>query len=199
MPTLRERRRDQTMREIAEAALRLFDAQGYKQTTVEDVARAAGVSSRTVFRHFATKSELVFGWLPDLEQFVGSLPLAGTTPASILREVEQAVQRVLDDFGETMDEATAAEYTLFRRLISQDADLRAAMAEWEQRLIELARARILGQFDSPATELPVSLVLELVIAPIKVALDTWARTPSGSLATHYAQALKARDALMAGR
>jgi AcrR family transcriptional regulator len=197
--TLRERRRDQTLKEIAEAALRLFDAQGYKQTTVEDVARAAGVSSRTVFRYFATKSELVFGWFPDLEEFVKSLPLEGVTPSNILRGIEQTVQRVLDDFGEIMDNSTAAEYTMFRRLISQDADLRAAMAEWEQRLVDLARARILDQFDSPDTDPSVNLVLELVTASVRVALDDWVRTPGSSLAAHYAQTLKARDALLAGR
>jgi AcrR family transcriptional regulator len=39
--------------------MRLFLANGYDATTVEDVAAAAGVSHMTVFRHFPTKEALV--------------------------------------------------------------------------------------------------------------------------------------------
>lgn len=45
---------------ISAAALRLFVAQGYGQTTVDDIARAAHVSRATVFRHFGSKEDIVF-------------------------------------------------------------------------------------------------------------------------------------------
>jgi AcrR family transcriptional regulator len=45
---------------IATTANRLFAAHGYDSVTVEDVARAAGVSRQTVFNHFDRKEELVF-------------------------------------------------------------------------------------------------------------------------------------------
>jgi AcrR family transcriptional regulator len=45
---------------IATTANRLFAVHGYDAVTVEDVARAAGVSKQTVFNHFGRKEELVF-------------------------------------------------------------------------------------------------------------------------------------------
>ena len=54
-PSLTERRMARTRRALAEAAGRLFLAQGYDETTVEDIAAAAEVSPRTFFRYFEHK------------------------------------------------------------------------------------------------------------------------------------------------
>lgn len=40
-------------------AVRLFTERGYDATTVTDVAKTAGVSPMTVYRHFPTKEDLV--------------------------------------------------------------------------------------------------------------------------------------------
>jgi AcrR family transcriptional regulator len=45
---------------IESAALELFERDGYESTHVTHVAEAAGVSRRTVFRHFPRKEDLVF-------------------------------------------------------------------------------------------------------------------------------------------
>lgn len=59
-PGLRERNRLRAREDIGRAARRLFLEEGYAQTSVERVAAAAGVSLRTVFRHFRQKEDLVF-------------------------------------------------------------------------------------------------------------------------------------------
>jgi AcrR family transcriptional regulator len=56
---LRERKKAKTKIAIQEHAVRLFRAQGYAATTVEQIAEAAEVSPSTVFRYFPTKEELV--------------------------------------------------------------------------------------------------------------------------------------------
>jgi len=56
----RELQRLETRRALAEHALRLFRDQGFDETTVEEIAAAAGVSPRTFFLHFATKSAAAF-------------------------------------------------------------------------------------------------------------------------------------------
>ncbi|MGP4103455.1 TetR/AcrR family transcriptional regulator [Nonomuraea sp. KM90] len=58
-PNLRERRRTETQRMIQSHAMRLFVEHGYDATTVDHVARASGVSTMTVYRHFPTKEDLV--------------------------------------------------------------------------------------------------------------------------------------------
>ncbi|MFI0975934.1 TetR/AcrR family transcriptional regulator [Streptomyces sp. NPDC021093] len=58
-PTLRAQRRSETQRMIQAHAVRLFTEHGYDATTVAGVAKAAGVSPMTVYRHFPTKEDLV--------------------------------------------------------------------------------------------------------------------------------------------
>jgi AcrR family transcriptional regulator len=58
-PGLRERKKAKTRAAIQQHALRLFMAQGYAETTVEQIAAAAEVSQSTFFRYFATKEETV--------------------------------------------------------------------------------------------------------------------------------------------
>ena len=66
-PGLRERKKEQTRRLIAETARRLFADRGFEQVTVADVARAADVSQQTVFNYFPTKEDLVFWRLGAFE------------------------------------------------------------------------------------------------------------------------------------
>jgi AcrR family transcriptional regulator len=48
-----------TRETIGETALELFLSQGFADTTIDQIADAAGVGRRTVFRHFATKESIV--------------------------------------------------------------------------------------------------------------------------------------------
>jgi AcrR family transcriptional regulator len=45
---------------LREAALELYRDQGYDQTTTAQIAKRAGVTERTYFRHFADKREVLF-------------------------------------------------------------------------------------------------------------------------------------------
>ena len=58
--SLRQRKRQQTRQELIGAAMRLFEKRGYEQTTVAEIAAAAGVSTKTFFNYFASKDEVLF-------------------------------------------------------------------------------------------------------------------------------------------
>ncbi|MFI6122319.1 TetR/AcrR family transcriptional regulator [Streptomyces sp. NPDC051064] len=58
-PSLAERRKETLRFEIATEAVRLFAAHGVTGTTGEQIARAVGISSRTLWRHFPTKESCV--------------------------------------------------------------------------------------------------------------------------------------------
>lgn len=62
---LRQRKRRETLVRIAENGLRLFVKDGFEATTLEAVARAAGISARTLFYYFKTKEELLQYWRDD--------------------------------------------------------------------------------------------------------------------------------------
>ncbi|WP_431044632.1 TetR/AcrR family transcriptional regulator [Streptomyces sp. P1-3] len=57
---LRERRKQRTRDALVRAALERFTAQGYEQTTVDEITAAVEVSQRTFFRYFANKEEAAF-------------------------------------------------------------------------------------------------------------------------------------------
>jgi AcrR family transcriptional regulator len=45
---------------LQQAALELFAARGYEQTTATEIAQAVGLTERTFFRHFSDKREVLF-------------------------------------------------------------------------------------------------------------------------------------------
>src|ERR1700682_3297200 len=59
--SLRERKKRLAKATIEETALRLFQQQGYEHTSIQDIADAVMMSTRTFFRYFASKEEVLFG------------------------------------------------------------------------------------------------------------------------------------------
>jgi mycofactocin system transcriptional regulator len=50
-----------TRADIERAAFALFAARGFEDTTVDDIATAAGIGRRTFFRYFRSKNDVVWG------------------------------------------------------------------------------------------------------------------------------------------
>ena len=68
----------------------LFSEKGFDETTVDEIAGAAGTSRRSFFRHFESKSDLmaqpVVDWGDSLVQAIDAAPKALSIP-ELLREV----------------------------------------------------------------------------------------------------------------
>lgn len=58
---LRARAREVIREDIARVAVGLFLDRGYEATTIDDIAKAAGMSPRSVFRYSPTKRDIVVG------------------------------------------------------------------------------------------------------------------------------------------
>lgn len=96
---LREKHKRRTRAAIRTAAMELFDAQGYAQTTVAQIAEAAEVSHTTFFRYFQSKEQVVINDdLDDVwQESLTSIP-PGLGRFDLLREiVRRLVGLVLAD------------------------------------------------------------------------------------------------------
>ncbi|MFC4119336.1 TetR/AcrR family transcriptional regulator [Nonomuraea zeae] len=92
MMGLREQKKEQTRRRIAEVALRLFDERGYDAVTVNEIAEAAGVAKVTLFNYFPTKECLVTdGVEEDMAAVVVAGRAEGRSPIEALRERYRAM------------------------------------------------------------------------------------------------------------
>ena len=97
---LRSRKKTRTRLAIEDAALELFDEQGYEATTVEEIAARADVSTTTFFRYFPTKAEVLLSdhgqQLPALHQAILERPLDETDLVAVRRAVQQEWVAAID-------------------------------------------------------------------------------------------------------
>lgn len=91
----RERKKAETRDRILEVARDLFEAQGYDETPVDQIAEAADVSRGTLFNHFPTKESLLAALgdkeLRRLEALAEGDPAAQSGPVGRLRATMRAL------------------------------------------------------------------------------------------------------------
>jgi mycofactocin system transcriptional regulator len=114
------RRRSTTPQHIADAALSLFAERGFSEVSVDDVARAAGIARRTVFRYYASKNAIPWGDFDAHLQHLREL-LDHVDPEMALGE---ALRTALLSFN-TFDESETARHRQRMRVILQTAELQA--------------------------------------------------------------------------
>ena len=101
-PTLQARKQEVVRDAIWDAAVDLFVEKGYDETTVEDIAQAAGISRRSFFRYFSSKSDLMAQGIVNYGDYLTEA-IAACPPGCPLAEV-------------------------FRRTVTQVAEMSAAKA-----------------------------------------------------------------------
>jgi AcrR family transcriptional regulator len=106
---------DETRRIIYEAARHEFAADGYAATSIETVARRAGVSTKTLYRLIPNKAALFEGMVSDrIDRFVSEVNLRAADHA----DIEQALAAALIACAElALDEETIA----LQRMVLQEA------------------------------------------------------------------------------
>lgn len=62
MSGIRERKKRQTRKAIIDAAIRLFAEKGFEHTSMDELARAAGVGKGTIYGYFKTKEQIFLAY-----------------------------------------------------------------------------------------------------------------------------------------
>src|SRR5207253_785881 len=96
MPRTAERGGPQTRAKISQAATRLFLERGFDEVTVAEVARAAGVSSVTVFKHFPRKEDLLLDREVDAVELLRSAVRDRSGGVDVLTSLRAAALQALD-------------------------------------------------------------------------------------------------------
>jgi len=79
-------------RQLIDVALETFAKNGFNETTMEDIARAAGVTKPLLYQHFASKRALYLELIDDVAaRLIGALA-AATTGARTRRQVEEGFE-----------------------------------------------------------------------------------------------------------
>ena len=91
MAGIRAAKKRETREAILQAAVRLFGEKGYDGTSIEDLAREAGVGKGTVYGYFQDKSEIFLAFCEEEIDYVFSVLAAGTDPDAPLLEQMMAL------------------------------------------------------------------------------------------------------------
>jgi len=137
---LRARARLAMRTEIAETAFALFVERGFEQTTVDEIAEAAGLSRRSFFRYFPTKEDTVFGLLYDLGEELAAAVAARPASEPPWTALRAACSVLLAPMLHRTDDAIA-----LLRLIHDTPSLRARHQDkqdrWRKLLTDALHAR----------------------------------------------------------
>jgi len=169
-PGARERRRRRTTRDLARAAVALFEEKGFEATTVEEIAEAADYSARTFFRIFARKEDCVFF---DLE---ARLDAASVKVADATIAAEWSVLRAaLLDHARSWEggdpEFARARARLFHREPALTARYLAHSLRWEEDLVQRILQRGGDRQDRAAVYLAASVVVAAYRTAFRVQVE----------------------------
>ncbi len=168
--SLRERTRRAVRAEIVDAAMDLFLHRGFDETTVDDIARSAGISRRSYFRYFATKDEALSEGLASIgAEIAGALEVRPATESAWL-----ALRRAFDPLiGQADTDPRARE--LGRLMVRHPALQRDKDTTWANAISRTLAPRL---SDDHRTSVPVDALVASAIACLHVAQEHWLR-PGG--------------------
>jgi AcrR family transcriptional regulator len=168
-PGLRERKKARTREAIIDAALELFERQGFDATTVEDIAEAADVSPRTFFRYFDTKLDVVMARnvddSDDIDDLIAALP-ADVGPLEAVHRVLR--QKLAGQLAEGNDSVLRE-----MRIVMSSPGLRAICVErFHEKLDDLA-ALFAARMGVDSGALQPYVLAGAVSATMLAVMDRW--------------------------
>lgn len=167
---LRERKRALTEQAIVDAAMPLFAERGFAATTADEIAAAAGIGRRTLFRYFPTKEDIVL----DPRRLDRAFALAALSER---RGGEDEVKRVMRVLAELQRRAFAVFRPEHQRALHRLTHDEPALAARSFLLMQDARDLIveglLPNRASRSERLRTRLLAMACIVAVDASVTTW--------------------------
>jgi len=158
---------------LEKAAIELYLEQGFDQTTVAQITERAGLTTRTFFRHFADKPDVLFVGHDELSERIAKTIVAAPRPWSAVRAAASGLNIAAAALQVRRDEAEDR-----RTLIRSTPALR------ERELIIFASIAetVAGALSARGVEDRVARVTaEAMLAAFRVAFEQWGEHPDREL------------------
>jgi AcrR family transcriptional regulator len=150
---------------LERAAIELFVEQGFAATTVPEITARAGLTTRTFFRHFADKREVIFAGT-EAPQY--ATQLIADAPASL--DPLAMIVEGLRELVETRFEGRRAEIRVRREIIRSDASLQERDLRKRAALREAVRLGFIARGVDPVT---AALLGETGVTLLYVSIEEW--------------------------
>ncbi|WP_199434706.1 TetR/AcrR family transcriptional regulator [Qaidamihabitans albus] len=167
-PPLTERRKAATRLEIAREAVRLFTANGVAATSAEEIAAAAGISARTLWRYFPNKESCVEPMLTagiDMTRRALGTWSPGGGVAGLLDELERNNRRSVADLPVLLD---------LVRLTRTEPGLRAVWLRAHADAEPVFAAEVGRGAGLPGEDLSVRVRAVMINSALRVAVEHYA-------------------------
>src|ERR1700749_3293885 len=173
-------------RELELIALRLFTEQGFDNTTIEQIAAEAGVSKRTFFRYFGSKTSVLWSEF-DHEVDVIRAALAEVPAETPMMDAIRRAVVTANHYGPQ----DVPELRMRTNLVGNVPALQSSAAlhydAWERPISDFAATRT-GQ---PAASLYPLAVGRATLAACRAAYDRWSARADADLTFYLDAALAA--------
>lgn len=150
---------------LAKAALELYSERGYEQTTVAEIAKRAGLTERTFFRHYADKREVLFDGSSELQELFVTAVAEAPEPAAPIDAVAAGLEAVAKVFVGRREHSRQRQAVIAANRELQEREL-IKLASMSAALAGALRRRGVAE---PAA----SLAAEAGIAVFKVGFERW--------------------------
>ncbi len=166
--SLRERKKRLVQATIEEAALRLFQQRGYENTSIQDIADAVMMSSRTFFRYFASKEEVLTGPIHAVQsEGLRFLQRVAST------ESPHAALRAIFMFLASLYQQQRASFLLRYQVVMQTPSIASlylyALTQTEPALCDA----LCSHLEAATNRHEMRFLVALYMTALRVALEEW--------------------------
>lgn len=168
-PITRESKKAKVRKDIINAAFSLFEEQGYSQTTVDMIAAASGVSTRTFFRYFPTKDLVAFPYHSEYVSLFKRQLKKKSKSLSPMETVRRGLRTMANHYQKRRQD-----HLIYQRVISSSPDTLARSiqfdADWENAIADVWKV---GGDLSENQVHQANMIAGLIMGVVKVVMEKW--------------------------